>query len=156
MKKFLSVLLSYVVIIGVFLYLYQYREQSMAEALRIEDVDKIYLFAEDEHDYAFEPIKADKATVSKLNQFFNQYKVQLTNQQGWNSSDERVKEQFHLHLVYKDSDYGINIVERDVLVTDRVYKIVNAPIDYQWIADFEKDFILSNERGQPIDHTTNP
>ncbi|MCC3359248.1 hypothetical protein [Bacillus sp. REN16] len=137
MKKYLFASLI-LLIIGVVLFnFYKYREQSLDELLDMDNVDKIHIITEYKDSYEFEISKVDQEIITKLADFLNQYKVKLTNQDGWISNYEN--ERFELHLGYKNGAYEIYTLERDVVVSNRVYKVVNEPLDYKWIKGLERD-----------------
>ncbi|WP_077617488.1 hypothetical protein [Bacillus sinesaloumensis] len=137
MKKYLYVSII-VLIIGVILItIYKYREQDLGELVNMENVDKVHIITEYKDSYEFEISKVDQETINKLANFLNQYKVKLTNQDGWISNNE--DERFELYLGYKNGEIEIYTIERDVVVSNRVYKVVNAPLDYKWIQELERD-----------------
>ncbi|MEH7225906.1 hypothetical protein V7112_19005 [Bacillus sp. JJ1566] len=137
MKKYLFVSLIVLIIGVVFINFYRYREQDLGELLDVGNVDKIHIITEYKDSYEFEISKVDHETIHKLADFLNQYKVKRTNKDGWISNYEN--ERFELILGYKNGEIEIYTLERDVVVSNKVYKIINAPLDYQWIQEFERD-----------------
>jgi hypothetical protein len=121
---------------------YRYREQNLGELVDINRVDKVYIVREDQIPEEFELIHADDETIKKLSDFLNQYEVKLTNKNGWTSDHQ--SERFELYLGYNDGGYEKYTFERDVVVTNRVYKVVNPPLDYKVIQKLERE-IISNK-----------
>jgi hypothetical protein len=137
MKKYVLFSLLLIIIALIMFNFYKYREQNLADLLNIGQVEKIYLIAEDNDIKEFELTSLDEETINKLANFFNQYSVNLTTKDGWISNHEN--ERFELYLGFKNGDIERYTFERDVVVSDRVYEVVDASIDYTWIREFERD-----------------
>lgn len=123
---------------------YTFREQRLGDVLNISHVDKMYLIAENRDQNEFELIKIDEETINKLERFLNQYQVKVTTKHGWISNDET--ERFELYFEYNDQEIRRYTIEREIVVSDRAYEVVNAPINYQRIVEFEKELNLINDQ----------
>ncbi len=137
MKKYFFISLSLVIIAVILINSYKYREQNLGELLDIGNVDKVHIITEYKDSYQFELKKADQESISKLADYLNQYQVKLTNEHGWTSKYEN--ERFELLLGYKNGDSERFTIEHDVVVSTRVYRVINAPLDYKWIQEFERN-----------------
>ncbi|ALC90625.1 hypothetical protein AM500_13140 [Bacillus sp. FJAT-18017] len=141
MKKYLYFSLS-IIFVGTSLFLYIYREQNLVDVMDIDRVEKIYIILQNNGPEEFELIKPDDEIMNKLSAFLKQYRVKLTNKNGWTSDHEN--EQFTLYLGYEGGNMEIFTVERDVVVSTRIYDVVNPPLDYQFIQELERE-IKSDE-----------
>jgi hypothetical protein len=86
---------------------------------------------------AVEIPKVNQNQKKKLADFLNQYQVRLTMKEGWTS--DYPSEQFTFRVVYKNGDTQMFTFEREVFVSTRIYEVVNAPFDYKWIQEFERE-----------------
>ncbi|WP_316568797.1 hypothetical protein [Neobacillus sp. YIM B06451] len=137
-KKFYVLLL--VIIIAVIAFFgYKYREQNLADLVKIKDVKKVYIIMGNKGPEEFQLIKPDDETIHDLSEFLGQYRVKLTNQEGWSS--EHPNEQFTLYLGYIDGDLKIYTFERDIVAWSRGYKVLNPPLDYKAIEKLEQRLI---------------
>ncbi|MCM3618415.1 hypothetical protein M3936_12565 [Sutcliffiella horikoshii] len=137
MKRYLLVSLLLIIIVVLTFNIYNYREQNLADLLDIRQVEKIYIIAEDKDITEFELISIDEETINQLANFFNQYNVKMTTQDGWISNHGN--ERFELYLGFANGDIERYTFERDVVVSNRVYEVVDATIDYTWIQELERD-----------------
>ncbi|MDR4885998.1 hypothetical protein RGU12_00370 [Fredinandcohnia sp. QZ13] len=137
MKKYSFAFLLLLIIVVVLINIYTYREQNLDELLDMDNVDKFHIVTEYKDSYEFKLSKIDQEAINKLAAYLNQYKVKLTNKDGWVSNYEN--ERFELYLGYKNGEMEIYTLERDVIASNRVYKVLNAPLDYKWIKEFERD-----------------
>ncbi|MFS0864849.1 hypothetical protein [Fredinandcohnia sp. 179-A 10B2 NHS] len=136
MKKF-GLVAALILLIVIFFTFYKYRLQDLDDVLNIEQVDRILLTTEERELNGVEIPRVSQEQIKQLGEFLNQYQVRLTMKEGWSS--DYPKEQFTLRIVYKNGDYEIFTFERDVVATTRIYVVVNAPLDYKWIQEFERD-----------------
>jgi hypothetical protein len=118
-----------------------YRAQDLGDVVNIDQVDGI-LLTTDESEKELIEIEVEIPKISQeqkeqLADFLNQYQVRLTMNEGWTS--DYPTEQFTLRLVYKNGDFEIFTFEREVVVSTRIYEVVNAPLDYKWIQKFERE-----------------
>jgi hypothetical protein len=136
MKKYVLIapLIILVVVVVIF---YIYREQDLGDVLKIEQVERILLTTEEKEHNGIEIPKVGQEKINKLADFLNQYQVRLTTKEGWTS--DYPSEQFTLRLVYKNGDFDIYTFEQYVVVSTRIYEVVNAPLDYKWIQEFERE-----------------
>lgn len=137
MKKYLLVSLLLITIALILFNFYKYREQSLGNLVNIGKVEKVYLIAENKDINEFELAKVDEETINKLANFLNQYTVKLTNKDGYFSNYEN--ERFELYLGFNNGEIERYTFERDVVVSDRVYEVLNASFDYKWIQELESD-----------------
>ncbi|MBT2641909.1 hypothetical protein J7I80_06710 [Bacillus sp. ISL-41] len=138
MKKY--VLVSAMILgIAISFIFYIYRVQDLGDVVNIDQVDRIFLTTvESERENEGIEIKIPKISEdqkNKLADFLNQYKVRLTMKEGWSS--ENPSEQFTLRIVYKNGEFEIFIFDHDVVASTRIYEVVNAPLDFKWIKEFE-------------------
>lgn len=131
LKKYLFVSLLLIIIAVILINSYKYREQNLGELLDIGNVDKVHIITEHKDSFQFELKKVDQESINKLADFLNQYQVKLTNEHGWISKYEN--ERFELFLGYKNGESDRFTIEHDVVVSTRVYRVLNAPLDYKWI-----------------------
>ncbi len=114
---------------------------SLGNVVNIDQVDRIFLTTvESEREIEgveVEIPKINQEQRNKLADFLNQYQVRLTMKEGWTS--DYPSEQFTFRVVYKNGDTQIFTFEREVFVSTRIYQIVNAPLDYNWIQKFERE-----------------
>ncbi|CEG28920.1 hypothetical protein BN1002_03845 [Bacillus sp. B-jedd] len=137
LKKYVLIAALIILVVVIFTF-YRYREQDLGDVLKIDQVDKILLTTEEKELNGVEIPKVDQEQINQLADFLNQYKVRLTMREGWTS--DYPSEQFTLRLVYKNGDFEIYTFEHDVVVsTRRIYKVVNAPLDYKGIQEFERE-----------------
>lgn len=137
LKKYVLIA-ALILFIVIFFTLYKYREQDLGNVLNIDQADRILLTTKDRELYGVE-IEIPKVNQEQINQladYLNQYQVRLTMKDGWNS--DHPSEQFTLRIVYKNGDYEIYTFERDVVAAKGIYEVVNAPLDYKWIQEFER------------------
>ncbi len=128
---------------------YQFREQNLGDVLDINNVEKVYFFENpkensDFNTHIIEVIShtiEDEETINKLAEFFKQYQIKASKQEGWVS--ENASEQFHFSFVYNDGDSAPYIFDRNIVVSSNIYKVVNDPIDYKWLYELMQD-IKSN------------
>ncbi|MGV2941709.1 hypothetical protein AB5I83_19065 [Mesobacillus sp. LC4] len=118
-----------------------YRAQDLGDVVNIDQVDRI-LLTTDKSEKELIGIEVEIPKISQeqkkqLADFLNQYQVRLTMNEGWTS--DYPTEQFTLRLIYKNGDFEIFTVEREVVVSTRIYEVVNAPLDYKWIQKFERE-----------------
>ncbi|WP_102262581.1 hypothetical protein [Mesobacillus jeotgali] len=140
MKKYVLIS-ALILIIAISFTFYIYRVKDLGDVVNIYQVDRI-LLTTDESERAIEGIEVEIPKVSqeqkkKLAEFLNQYQVRLTMKEGWSSDDP--SEQFTLRIVYKNGDFEIYTFERDIVASTRIYEVVNAPLDYKWIQEFERE-----------------
>lgn len=140
MKKYVLVS-ALILIITISFIFYIYRAQDLGDIVNIDQVDRIFVTTV-ESERAIEGIaiqipKISQEQKKKLADFLNQYQVRLTMNEGWTSDSP--SEQFTFRVVYKNGDTQIFIFERDVFVSTRIYEVVNAPLDYKWIEEFERE-----------------
>ncbi|WP_226674954.1 hypothetical protein [Mesobacillus jeotgali] len=140
MKKYVLIS-ALILIIAISFTFYIYRVKDLGDVVNIYQVDRI-LLTTDESERAIEGIEVEIPKVSqeqkkKLAEFLNQYQVRLTMKEGWSSDDP--SEQFTLSIVYKNGDFEIYTFERDIVASTRIYEVVNAPLDYKWIQEFERE-----------------
>ncbi|WP_246938527.1 hypothetical protein [Bacillus pinisoli] len=136
MRKY-GIIAALILLIVILLTLYIYRVQDLDDVLNIEQVDRILLTTEERELNGVEIPRVSQEQLNQLAKFLNQYQVRLSMKKGWSSDYPR--EQFTLRIVYKSGDYEIYTFERDVVATTRIYKVVNDPLDYKWIQEFERD-----------------
>lgn len=136
MKKY-GLIAALILLIFIFFTFYKYRVQDLGDVLNIEQVDRILLTTEERELNGVEIPSVSQEQINQLAKFLNQYQVRLTMKEGWSSDYPR--EQFTLRIVYKNGDYEIYTFERDVVATTRIYEVVNAPLDYKWIQEFERE-----------------
>jgi hypothetical protein len=117
---------------------YQYREQNLGDLLDMGNVDKVQIITGDKKEFEMEMTKVDQDTLNKLSDFITQYQVKGTNKKGYISNFEN--ERFELYLGYKNGEIESYIFERDVVVSNGIYEVLNAPLDYKWIQEFACDF----------------
>lgn len=135
LKKYVLIA-ALILLIVIFFTFHKYREQNLGDVLNIDQVERILLTTEERELNGVEIPKVDQEQIDQLTNFLNQYQVRLTMKEGWISNYP--SEQFTLRLVYKNRDFEICTFERDVVATTRIYEIVNAPLDYKWIKEFER------------------
>lgn len=145
MKKYVLVA-ALILIITISFIFYIYRVQDLGNVVNIDQVDRIFVTTV-ESERAIEGIaiqipKISQEQKKKLADFLNQYQVRLTMNEGWTSDSP--SEQFTFRVVYKNGDTQIFTFERAVFVSTRIYEVVNAPLDYKWIREFERE-LHSNE-----------
>lgn len=139
MKKTFYVPLLLVIIAVIAFFGYKYREQSLADLVRINDVEKFYIVIRDEGPESFELIKADDETINQLRKFLDQYRVKLTAMHGYSS--QHPNEKFTLYFQYKDGDSRLYEFEHDLVIWTSIYKVLNPPVDYKEIENLEKRLI---------------
>ncbi|MBE4909884.1 hypothetical protein IMZ08_17755 [Bacillus luteolus] len=137
MKKYLFISLLLIIIAVILIYFYKYREQNLGDLLDIGNVNKVHIITQHKGSFQFELKEVDQEYINKLTDFLNQYQVKLTNVHGWVSKYEN--ERFELFLGYKNGKSDRFTIEHDVVVSTRVYKVLNAPLDYKWIQEFERN-----------------
>lgn len=103
----------------------------------IKNVEKIHIVTERKDFDEFGLTKVDQETIDQLSDFLTQYRVKLTNKEGWISDHEQ--EQFEIYLGYKNGEMEKYTFERDVVVSSHIYEVMNAPLDYKWIQKFAHD-----------------
>jgi hypothetical protein len=141
------ILKKYMLIAGVILFIvisftfYIYRAQDLGDVVNIDQVDRIFLTTV-ESEREIEGVEVEIPKISqdqkkKLADFLHQYQVRLTMNEGWTS--DHSSEQFTFRVVYKNGDTQIFTFEREVFVSTRIYEVVNAPLDYKWIQEFERE-----------------
>ena len=145
MKKYILIA-ALILFIAVSFIFYIYRAQDLGDVVNIDQVDGIFLTtAESEREnegIEIEIPKVSQEQKRELGDFLNQYQVRLTMKEGWSS--ENPSEQFTLRIVYKNGEFEIFIFDHDVVASTRIYEVVNAPLDYKWIQEFERE-LHSNE-----------
>ena len=140
MKKYVLIS-ALVLIIAISFTFYLYRVQDLGDVVNIDQVDRIILTT-DESEKEIEGIEIEIPKVSQkqknqLADFLNQYQVRLTMKEGWSS--DYPSEQFNLRIFYKNGDFVIYTFDRDIVASTRIYEVVNAPLDYKWIVEFERE-----------------
>ncbi|WP_449537698.1 hypothetical protein [Ferdinandcohnia sp. Marseille-Q9671] len=135
MKKYLYVSLIVITIVTLVAF-YVYREQNLSELFEMDNVEKVYILTEFKDQDEFELINVDQETLNNLADFFKQYQVRLTNKDGWVSDNDKL---FHLYLGYTDRRTEVYTIDPNVVASNRVYKIVNAPLDYNRIKELERE-----------------
>ncbi|MFD2444173.1 hypothetical protein ACFSO7_09315 [Bacillus sp. CGMCC 1.16607] len=139
MKKYL--LIAALILLFVFFFtIYKYRAQDLGNVINIDQVERIHLTTEERETNGVVKIEIPRVSQEQINQlanFLNQYQVKLTNKKGWTS--DYPSEQFTLRIVYKNGDFEIYTIERDTVVSTRIYELVNAPLDNKWIKEFERE-----------------
>jgi hypothetical protein len=145
LKKYILIA-ALILFIAVSFIFYIYRAQDLGDVVNIDQVDGIFLTtAESEREnegIEIEIPKVSQEQKRELGDFLNQYQVRLTMKEGWSS--ENPSEQFTLRIVYKNGEFEIFIFDHDVVASTRIYEVVNAPLDYKWIQEFERE-LHSNE-----------
>ena len=134
MKKYalIATLLPLVVI------LYTFREQNLGDVLNINQVERIIIITDDNKQINGDEMpKIDQEMLDRLADYLNQYQVRATMKKGWIS--DYPSEKFKFYLAYKNGKNEVYTFERDVVASTRIYKIVNAPLDYIWIQDFDRE-----------------
>lgn len=138
MKKYVLIA-ALILLIVIFSTFYFYRTQDLGDVINIEQAERILLTSEERErelsGVEREIPKVSQEQMKQLADFLNQYQVKLTMKKGWSS--ENPNEQFTLRLVYKNGDYGIYTLDRNIVATTRIYDVVNAPLDYKWLKEFE-------------------
>lgn len=131
-------LIAALILVGIiFFTFYMYREQNLGDVLNIEQVDRVLIVTDNKKRLKDVEIpKIDQEKKDQLTDFLNQYQVKLTMKEGWFS--DYPSEQFKLYLVYKNGELELYTIEREVVATTRIYEVVNAPLDYKWIQEFER------------------
>jgi hypothetical protein len=137
LKKYI-LFAALMLLIVIFLTLYIYRPQDLGDVINIEQVERIHLSNERKlNGVELEIPKVSQEQINQLTNFLNQYQVKLTNKKGWTS--DYPSEQFTLRIVYKNGDFEMYTIERDTVASTRIYKLVNAPLDYNWIKEFDRE-----------------
>jgi hypothetical protein len=138
LKKYVLIA-ALIILIVIFFIIYKYRAQDLGDVINIEQVERIHLSLDDRKldGVKLEIPRVSKEQINQLANFLNQYQVKLTNKKGWIS--DYPSEQFTLRIVYKNGDFEIYTIERDTVASTRIYEVVNAPLDYKWIKEFERE-----------------
>ncbi|QOR67325.1 hypothetical protein IM538_04075 [Cytobacillus suaedae] len=131
-------MIAVLILVGIiFFTFYMYREQNLGDVLNIEQVERVLIVTDDKNrPNGVEIPKIDQEKKDQLIAFLNQYQVKLSMKEGWFS--DYPSEQFNLYLVYKNGEPEVFTIEQEVVATTEIYEIVNAPLDYQWIQEFER------------------
>jgi hypothetical protein len=138
LRKYLFVSPLLLIIAVIIIYFYQYREQNLGDLLDMGNVDKVQIITGDKKEFEMEMTIVDQDTLNKLADFITQYQVKQTNKKDYISNYEN--ERFELYLGYKNGEIESYIFERDVVVSNGIYEVLNAHLDYQWIQEFASDF----------------
>ncbi len=114
-----------------------YRVKELVDVLDAGDIDEIAFrkFPLDETEQ-FNQIVNNPESIQQLVEFFDQYEVKKTGIRNFTS--QYPDEQVVFQLDYTDDRVALpSLIERDVvLVGEEQYKILNGPIDFQWIDEF--------------------
>lgn len=73
----------------------------------------------------------DKATMNKLKEYFNHYKVKASKERGWvshNPSD--------FSFEYKGGEFIPFTFDSEIVASYRIYHVVNGPMDDKWLKEF--------------------
>lgn len=136
MKKRTYLLLTVVIIGGLFGFMRwdEYREKDLVEAIEVEEIVEIRYGHDD--NMTFDKILNDEQSIQDLVSFFSDYRVKKEGSRDFTS--EHPGEQFIIHLEYEDERITIPIlIERNVILIELdQYRIINGPIDSEWMEEF--------------------
>jgi hypothetical protein len=115
-----------------------YREKNLVDLLDFNKIEKIHYKQLPLMDdmAAYNRQLTDDAAIQELISFLSQYKVKKLGDRDFISA--YTEEQFQFQLEYKDDRVTLpSLIERDVLLNDmHQYKIINGPVDYEWLEEF--------------------
>jgi hypothetical protein len=115
-----------------------YREKSLVDVLDFNKIEKINYNQPPLMDdmAAYNRQLTDDAAIQELISFLSQYKVKKLGGRDFISAYP--EEQFQFQLEYEDEIATMpSLIERDVLLNDMYqYKIINGPVDYEWLEEF--------------------
>lgn len=114
-----------------------YRDKALVDVLDAGAIEEIAFrkFPLDDTEQ-FNRFVSNPESIQELFEFFDQYEVKKTGRRNFTS--QYPDEQVVFQLDYTDDRVALpSLIERDVvLVGDDQYKVLNGPIDFQWIDEF--------------------
>lgn len=130
---YLFACLFFIIVAFISFDIYQYREQNLGDVMDIDRVVKVHYREFNKDSNRKSLLIDDKETINQLANFFKQYQVKSSKQEGWIS--ENIKGQIDFLFEYKDGSSKPYTFDGDIIASYSIYKVVNDAVDYEWIRE---------------------
>ncbi|KIL53099.1 hypothetical protein [Jeotgalibacillus campisalis] len=140
----------FILVSGIILFLLMYRwvdyrEKELTDVLHAEEIiDVSYTYVPQGSDQFENTELGNPQALKELLGFLSQYKVKKTGLRDFES--RYPEEQLNLHFIYTDgfATYS-SLFERDVVLAgENQYKVINGPLDQEWVEEFKKKYLLGS------------
>ncbi|MGD7045711.1 hypothetical protein [Jeotgalibacillus proteolyticus] len=144
--------ISFIILIsGILLFLLinrwvDYKAKELTDVLHAEDIiDVSYTYVPQGSDQFENKELGNPQALKELLEFLSQYQVKKTGLRDFES--QYPDEQLNLHFIYEDGipTYS-SLFERDVVLVvltgENQYKVINGPLDQEWVEEFKKKYLM--------------
>lgn len=132
-------IISLLVVVFIFLKSNENREKNLGELFH--DIDGLNYLEFDLHDGSYDDAwRTDKIqALEELKEFMSLYQVKKMTDEEWNSIQPKGIS-FQMFISSKNNLIVSSFYEERLFVGDSAYKVINGPIDMEWVRNFDERY----------------